>query len=93
MGSAVTWARDCAAEWWADTKAGLAVVWQARAEILHAGSIVGGWALLTAGVARLLVPEVWLISGGLLLLSFAGWGHLRRLVVIGLYALTRRERG
>lgn len=57
---------------------------------LHVLSILGGWALLTWGVARLLVPEVWLISAGLLLLSFAGWGHLRTLSRMGLYALSRR---
>lgn len=56
----------------------------------HALAIFAGWGLLTWGVARLLVPEVWLISGGLLLLSFAGWGHLRVLFGAGVYALYRR---
>lgn len=60
--------------------------------ILHACAIVGGWALLTAGVASLLVPEVWLISGGLFLLSLVGWGHLRVLFAAGIYALSRRPR-
>jgi len=56
----------------------------------HALAIVLGWALLTGGIAALLVPEVWLISAGLLLLSLAGWGHLRVLFGAGLYALWRR---
>ena len=58
---------------------------------LHALAIVLGWALLTAGIAALLVPEVWLISAGLLLLSLAGWGHLRVLFGAGLYALARKR--
>jgi len=58
--------------------------------VLHALAIVAGWALLTAGIAALLVPEVWLISAGVLLLSLAGWGHLRVLFGAGLYALWRR---
>jgi hypothetical protein len=56
---------------------------------LHALAIVGGWALVTYGLAALLVPEVWPISGGLFLLSVAGWGHLRVLFAAGLYALYR----
>jgi len=60
------------------------------AVIGHASAIVLGWALLTAGVAALLVSEVWLISGGLFLLSLAGWGHLRILAAAGLYTLSRR---
>lgn len=55
----------------------------------HAAVIIGGWSLLTLGVARLTVPEVWPISGGLFLLSLAGWGHLRVVAVAGLYTLKR----
>lgn len=66
-------------------------VWGARAVALHTASIVGGWALLTAGVAELLVPEVWLVSGGLFLLSLAGWSHLRVVFSHGLYSLTRKK--
>lgn len=68
-------------------------LWANRAALLHAGAILGGWALLTAGLASLLVPEVWLISGGLFLLSLAGWGHLRVLFGVGLYTLRRRSDG
>lgn len=57
---------------------------------LHVAAILGGWALLTAGLAALLVTEVWLISGGLLCLSIAGWGHLRTIATMGVYALSRR---
>lgn len=60
--------------------------WQ-EGRTAHVVCILGGWALLTWGVARLLVVEVWMISGGLLLLSVAGWGHLRILSDAGLYAL------
>ena len=62
-----------------------------RGAVLHALAIVGGWAFLTAGIASLLVPEVWLISTGLFLLSLAGWGHLRILASAGLYTLSRRS--
>lgn len=58
--------------------------------LAHVGAIVGGWACLTHGVASLLVPEVWPISAGLFLLSFAGWAHLRVLATAGVYALRRR---
>lgn len=57
---------------------------------LHCASIVGGWALVTYGLASLTVPEVWPLSGGLALLSLAGWGHLRQIVSLGLYTLTRK---
>jgi hypothetical protein len=57
----------------------------------HALGILAGWALLTAGLAALIVPEVWLLSSGLLLLSLAGWGHLRVLFGAGLYALWRKS--
>ncbi len=63
--------------------------WALRAPLLHGLAIVGGWALVTAGVASLLVAEVWLISGGLFLLSLAGWGHLFRVFSLGLYKLRR----
>lgn len=63
--------------------------WKQRHLALHVGSIVGGWYLLTRGLAELLVPEVWFISGGLFLLSVAGWGHLRVLFSAGVYALKR----
>lgn len=56
---------------------------------LHCAAIVGGWALLTHGVASLTVPEAWPLSGGLFLLSLAGWGHLRQIAVMGLYTIDR----
>jgi hypothetical protein len=57
---------------------------------LHGLAILLGWALVTEGLARLLVYEVRLLSAGLFLLSLAGWGHLRVLFGAGLYALHRR---
>lgn len=59
------------------------------APALHALSILCGWALLTHGIASLTAPEAWPLSGGLFLLSLAGWGHLRVLFTAGLYALSK----
>ena len=70
----------------------VARTWAVRAQLLHVLAIVGGWALVTAGVAALLVPEVWLISGGLFLLSLAGWGHLWRVFSLGLFKLAKLDR-
>ena len=54
--------------------------------------VLGGWSLLTLGIAELAVSEVWPISGGLLLLSLCGWGFLRDVAKEGLYTLSRRPR-
>lgn len=62
-------------------------------ESLLAVSYVAGWALLTWGLARLFVPEVWMISGGLFLLSLGGLGLLKDIAVEGLYVLTRPTKG
>lgn len=61
-------------------------------ELLLVGSYVGGWALITWGLARLLVPEVWLLSGGVLLLSAGGLGLLKDVATEGLYVLSRAAR-
>ena len=53
----------------------------------HASVILGGWGLVTWGVASLTVWQSWPISGGLFLLSLAGWGHLRIVFSAGVYAL------
>ena len=58
-------------------------------EALQAVGILSGWALVTFGVASLLVWQVWPISLGLLVLSVVGWGHLKRLFGKGLYELSR----
>lgn len=68
-------------------------VWRVRAPVLHAGAILGGWALLTVGVAPILEwwgLKAYALSGGVLLLSLAGWGHLRVLFGVGVYALHQR---
>lgn len=65
-----------------------AAVW-AEGRTAHLLSIVGGWALVTWGIASLTVWQVWPISGGLLLLSVAGWGHLRIVFAAGVYPLSR----
>lgn len=60
-----------------------------RDEIISGLVLFAGWALLTWGVASLLVWQVWPISGGLLLISVFGWKMLYIVAREGLYALTR----
>lgn len=61
--------------------------------VAHGSAIVLGWALLTWGVASFTrVVEVYPVSGGLFLLSLAGWRHLLTLFGAGLYALHRKGR-
>ncbi len=60
-------------------------------DLLQWAAILGGWALLTWGVSSLTAWQVWPISGGVLLLSVAGWGHLHVLFGRGLYALTQAD--
>lgn len=62
----------------------------ARAEILLTIALLGGWALVTWGIALLTTWKVWPISGGLLLLSCGGWRLLWTIVSDGLYMLTRK---
>jgi ABC-type glycerol-3-phosphate transport system permease component len=59
------------------------------AELLAALAMLGGWALLTWGVVLLTTPKAWPLSGGLLLLSCAGWRLLWTIATHGLYSLTR----
>ncbi len=70
----------------------LAAVLGAWAEILDGLGIIAGWALLTWGLASLLVWEVWLLSGGVFVLSIVGWKHLRTIFTEGLYPLMRRRK-
>lgn len=60
--------------------------------IALAASYLVGWVLLTWGVARLLVPEVWPISGGLFFLSLGGLGLLKDVATEGLYVLSKTSR-
>lgn len=64
----------------------------ARAELAVSLVILLGWLFLTAGVAALLGPVTWWISGGLLCWSLAGWKFLGTIARHGLYTLTRKER-
>lgn len=64
----------------------------ARAEIGVSLAFLGGWALVTAGVAACSTPKVWWFSAGFLLLSLCGWRFLGEIAWKGLYALTREER-
>lgn len=73
----------------------LRAIWKVRGEILHVACIVGGWALLTWGIADIIGwwgLKAWPLSGGLFFLSVAGWGHLRKLFGAGLYALMASKR-
>jgi hypothetical protein len=72
---------------------GLAAINRVRAEILTTFAMLGGWALVTLGVALLTTWKVWPISGGLLLLSCGGWRLLWAIASDGLYTLTRTRRG
>ena len=67
-------------------------VWRVRAEILAALAMLGGWALLTYGIAILTTPKVWPLSGGLLLLAAGGWRMLWTSASYGLYGLTREPK-
>lgn len=60
-----------------------------RAELLTSAAFICGWALLTWGIAELLVWQVWPLSGGLFFLGLGGWRLLATLVWRGLYALSR----
>ena len=57
------------------------------AEILVAIAFLGGWTLLTWGVARLTSQDAWIFSGGLLLLSLVGWRLMLTIAVAGFYDL------
>ena len=58
-------------------------------EALQVLGILSGWALLTYGLASLLVWQVWPISLGLLVFSMVGWGYLKKLFGKGLYELSQ----
>jgi hypothetical protein len=60
-------------------------------ELAFTGAVLAGWALLTTFAAAFAGPRVWLLSGGLLLLSGCGWKFLYRIARDGLYVLSRRE--
>lgn len=63
-----------------------------RAELLTAAAVLAGWGLVTWGAAALTSWQAWPLSGGLLLLSLAGWRLLFTIARDGLYALTRPPR-
>jgi hypothetical protein len=80
-------------EAWARLAAGWRALWTARAECLMALAFVGGWLLVTAGIAALTSRIAWLFSLGLLAISLGGWKPFARFVYAGLYVLTREENG
>ncbi len=91
-----------AAELWADLREVgtffLAValeVWKLRSDLLQWGAIAGGWAGVTEGIAPVISRlglEVWPLSGGLFLLSLAGWKYLRNLFTTGVYTFVRSKK-
>ena len=62
-------------------------------ELLVALGFVSGWGLVTWGLAELLTPWVWPLSGGALCLSLVGWRLIRQVIGEGLYKLSVDERG
>lgn len=62
-----------------------------RAELLTSAAFVGGWLLITWGLAALLTPIIWRLSLGLLLISLGGIRLLSVFAWEGLYTLTRDE--
>jgi hypothetical protein len=67
-----------------------APVWAIRGELAQGALLLGGWTLLTAGVAALVPRSPWLVSAGLFALTLFGWRFLYLLGRDGLYALTRK---
>ena len=51
---------------------------------------LGGWALLTDVLVRLIGGAVWELSAGLLCLSLFGWNFAGTIARDGLYALSQR---
>lgn len=68
-----------------------AAVWRIRSELLTFAAILGGWALVTLGVAYLTAPIAWAFSAGVFLLSMAGWQLVFTVARRGLYNLTREK--
>jgi hypothetical protein len=64
----------------------------ARAELLTGIALVGGWTLVTQGIAQLTTTKVWPISVGLLLLLLCGVQWLHRVFMRGLYRLYLDEK-
>jgi hypothetical protein len=62
-----------------------------RAELLTAAAFLAGWVLITWAIALYTSPRIWLVSGGLLLISLGGWEFLLTIMRKGLYSLTRPE--
>ncbi len=61
------------------------------AEIAVSIAWLGGWALVTWGIARLTSVEAWIFSGGVLLLSFTGWEWMYGVMKDGVYSLRHRK--
>lgn len=61
--------------------------WSLRAELLVAAAFLGGWFLVTLGIASYTSTRVWPISLGILLLSLCGWKWVWNLTSVGLYTL------
>lgn len=56
--------------------------------IATAAAMIGGWLLVTAGIATRLPPRpVWFVSLGLLCCSLGGWQLIYTIARYGLYAL------
>ena len=67
----------------------LARLQRLRAELLTALALLGGWLLVTWGVAALTHWAAWPISLGILSVSLGGWRFAWTVARDGLYTLTR----
>lgn len=68
--------------------------WKCRAETALSCALVGGWLLVTYGIAGLIRPRIaWPISVGLLLLTASGWKFIAKIAAVGLYAMQRAALG
>lgn len=68
-------------------------VWATRAELLVVFSGLSGWALVTWGLASLLDWRVWPISTGILFLGLTGYRLILRMLLDGVYVLSREGGG
>ncbi len=69
----------------------LRAVRSVAAEITVSVTLLGGWALVTWGIARLTSVEAWIFSGGVLLLSLTGWRWMFNVMSAGLYDLSKSK--
>ena len=88
VGAHVTAARAI----WRAVAAGASRCWGWHAEFALSAAFLGGWALVTAGLAACTTPKIWWFSAGGLLLGLSGVRFVGEMLWKGLYTLTREDR-